>query len=149
MAIPRGSARRNRFYWRAASTDWHQVIEAELSGTSKDGRDASLTCLSRLPTNMPRAAVCHDILHIFVRVLGAIGLRRPRQQYPTGWERDSGLVVLFVTSSDHTFYSATHGSTANRPGLAQFRRVGGDSMGIAVSGSHVGHEVFRLSTIRA
>ena len=39
------------------------------------------------------------------------------------------LVASFVPPSDHTFYSAAHGSTANRPGLARFRRVGGDSAG--------------------
>ena len=39
------------------------------------------------------------------------------------------MIVLFFSPSDRTFYSAAHGSTANRPGLARFRRIGGDSAG--------------------
>ena len=34
-------------------------------------------------------AVCHDILHFFVRVLVTIGLRQPRQHYP--WDENATL----------------------------------------------------------
>ena len=60
-------------------------------------------------------AVCHDILYFSVRVLAIIGLRRPRQQYPRAENATLAWWSCFSPPSDHTFYSAAQGSTANRP----------------------------------
>ena len=94
-------------------------------------------------------AVCHDILHFSVRVLGTIGLRRPRQQYPRDENATLAWLPCFSLRLTTLF---TRRRMIDRKSAHGYR--GSDAwaavqLPIAVNGSHVGHELFRLTSIRA
>ena len=99
------------------------------TAAKRAGRQAVLGVCESFAGRASSRAVCHDILHFSVRVLGTVWLRRPRQKQSTGSKRESGLVALCFPPSDHTCCSAVNGSTAGQPGLDRFRCIGGDSAG--------------------
>ena len=78
LSLRQQLARYKQQHQRPKLVPWDRIFWVWLSRLWSDWRSALVIVK---PETVIRA-VCHDILHFCVRVLGTIGLRRPYQQYP-------------------------------------------------------------------